>query len=316
MTDDDNYSGDGHVSVPAWLSEAIANFNLPTVIAGPAGAAISRLIGGAVDIPAAWLDQKAQSIKDRTKAKSELSKVITELAINEVRSDPDLPRRAAEILVAREFRSQINKEAVAAKTIEFAKLNSLTTDAFQRPGGKEDKPAEPAADWMNVFEQYAATATSDHLRERWAGILAGQIRHPETFSIKTLRVLSELRPDLAQEFEKAAAHVQQDLSIPMFDPPVAAYQIANQLEEVGLMRGQLGSTMTCRGDTVLFYGKTHAIVLVLEPGTELTLPVWPLTGAGREILQLTKRVDVTNAVQLFAQRVKGKPEMHRFRTGS
>jgi hypothetical protein len=30
-----------------WLSEAMANFNLPAIIAGPAGAALSRLIGGA-----------------------------------------------------------------------------------------------------------------------------------------------------------------------------------------------------------------------------------------------------------------------------
>jgi hypothetical protein len=43
--------------------------NLPKIVAGPAGEAIARLIGGAVDIPAAWLNRVAQASKIRRRRK-------------------------------------------------------------------------------------------------------------------------------------------------------------------------------------------------------------------------------------------------------
>lgn len=165
-----------------WVSQVITNFNLPTIIAGPAGAALSRLIGSAVEIPAAWLDQKAQAIKDRTVARTQMNNAITEQAIKQVQADPDLRRRAAESLIAREYRSQINKEAVAKKTVEL-----LSAPEPQASTAAEASPAEPSPEWMNSFEKYAADAGTDKLRETWARVLAGQIRHPETFSVKTLR---------------------------------------------------------------------------------------------------------------------------------
>jgi hypothetical protein len=45
-----------------------SNLNLPQVLLGPAGAALSRLIGKATDIPAAKLEAQAQKIKDETAA--------------------------------------------------------------------------------------------------------------------------------------------------------------------------------------------------------------------------------------------------------
>ena len=218
-----------------WLGELIANFNLPTFLAGPAGAAISRLIGGAADIPAAWLDQKAQAIKDRTKAGTELNNAVTEQAIKEVQLDPDLRRRAAESLISREFRSQINKEAVAEKTVEI--LASSTTQNRSQDTATE-MPAEPGADWMNAFERYVADASSDRLRDTWAPVLAGEIQHPKTFSLKTLRIVLEMDPEVARNFKSAAIHVQSDLDIPGLQNPVISLEAARELEDEGLITGQ------------------------------------------------------------------------------
>jgi hypothetical protein len=48
------------------IIEAISDANLPKFILGPAGEALARLIAGGADIPAAWLEQRAQAIKDRS----------------------------------------------------------------------------------------------------------------------------------------------------------------------------------------------------------------------------------------------------------
>lgn len=289
-----------------WLTQVIANFNLPTILAGPAGAAISRLIGGAVDIPAAWLDQKAQAIKDRTTAKTEMSKAVTQQAIREVQSDPDLPRRAAESLIAREYRSQTNKEAVAEKTLKLLSDQSSggPNTTSSSAGAETSRPAEPSADWMNIFERYAADAGSDRLQETWARILAGQIRQPETFSIKTLRLISEMDQRTALEFEKAVAHVVNDLFIPKFEPPLLAQETAASLEEAGLITGTgaFGSTLTFEGNAALSY-ENHAIILVVQPDAKLSMAVFPLTRAGKEVLKLVRRPFPLAAAKLFAERV-------------
>src|SRR4051812_17823138 len=82
--------------------------NLPKLIAGPAGEAISRLIGGAVDIPAAWLNQFAQSVKDKTEARTVISKAVADAAANLARNDPEVVRRAAHTLLSKELRHQTN----------------------------------------------------------------------------------------------------------------------------------------------------------------------------------------------------------------
>jgi hypothetical protein len=313
---------DNHVksNVPAvqkdggWLSDLLANFNLPTIVAGPAGSAVSRLIGGAVEIPGAWLEQKAQVIKDRTKARTELNNAVTEQAIKEVQSDPDLRRRAAESLIAREFRTQINKEAVAAKTIEIL-ANSTQQEPSRGPDQRD--PAEPAADWMNAFERYAADATSDRLRETWAKILADQIQRPDTFSVKTLRIVSELDPELARQFEMAAQHVLNDKFIPKFEKSVIPLEVATQLEESGLITGTgiLSSSMTFEGNSALTYDNSHAIVLVIDPGKKINLTVWPLTKSGKEVLRVTARNAPEAAARLFAERFSNDGNIQRVAFG-
>lgn len=47
----------------------IEKLNLPEMVAGPAGKAISRLVAGAVEVPAAYLDQFVQAIRSKTEAK-------------------------------------------------------------------------------------------------------------------------------------------------------------------------------------------------------------------------------------------------------
>ncbi|MCK9917595.1 DUF2806 domain-containing protein, partial [Microbacteriaceae bacterium K1510] len=163
--------------VPSEPSSAIERFieklNLPEIVAGPAGKAISRLVAGVVEIPAAYLDSFAQSIKNKTEAKTLVNKEVANAAAKLASNDTDIVARAAHNLLAKEYRHQKNKEAVAKKTIEILHEELAGRD---EPDSSDKAPADVDEDWLNVFERYAQDASSERLQTLWARILAGEIR--------------------------------------------------------------------------------------------------------------------------------------------
>jgi hypothetical protein len=94
-------------------------------------------------------------------------------------------RRGLEALVRKNYRAEVNREAVAA-----AMLDEIATTSFPEPEGPSTL-AEPDEDWLNVFERYAEDASTERMQKLWGRVLAGEIRKPGRFSVGTLRFLSE-----------------------------------------------------------------------------------------------------------------------------
>ena len=73
---------------------------------------------------------------------------------------------------------------------------------------------EPDHDWTARFFGYAQDISSEEVRSIWGRILAGEVRSPGTFSIRTLHVLSLLDARTASLFRRAVS-VSIRLEIPM-----------------------------------------------------------------------------------------------------
>ena len=211
----------------------IDKLNLPRLIAGPAGEAISRLVAGAVDIPAAWMNQFAQGIRDKTEAKTVVSARVADAAANLAVNDPEIVQRAAYTLLSRQIRKQANREAIAKQTIEI-----LEQEQAERPQETAQKVDD---DWLNVFERFAEDASSERLQNLWAHILAGQLRRPHAFSLTTLRFVSELDVPTATLFEKYAPRIVNSDFIPY--PPTSGVEFSEllRLEESNLTSGSGGT---------------------------------------------------------------------------
>jgi hypothetical protein len=140
-----------------------------------------------------------------------------------------------ESFVAKEFRKQENKEAVAKKTVELL--------AEAPPPPTDEPPTEPESDWMNVFELHAENASTERMREIWARVLAGEIRKPKNFSLKTLGFVAQLDQEVAELFEKYSNKVFSGVMIPsargLKSPELDDLL---QLEEFGLVTG-VGGTL-------------------------------------------------------------------------
>ncbi|MCW5689494.1 MAG: DUF2806 domain-containing protein [Pseudolabrys sp.] len=267
-----------------------STLNLPKIFLGPAGEAISRLIGRAADIPDAKIASHVQKIKDDTAARSIVTKAIAEAVAKNAASDPVLVERAMESFVRKEFRKQENKEAVAQKTIEA--LADTTSDSHE-----QTRPATPDADWMNVFESHAEKASTERMRDIWGQVLAGEIRKPKSFSLKTLNFISQLDQRIATLFEKYAKKVCFGDSIPKsHDLKGETLSELLQLEEFGLVSNVAGTIarnpiLTPQDTGLLMTVGSGHLALVRAPtkapdAIAINVPVIPLTSVGREIYSI------------------------------
>ncbi|MCA1401936.1 DUF2806 domain-containing protein [Bradyrhizobium sp. BRP56] len=284
--------------VPSPSGSFLDEINLPKLVAGPAGEAIARLIGGAVDIPAAWLAQVAQGVKDKTAAKTAVSKAVADAAANLAKNDPEIVQRAAHSLLSKELRHQTNKEAVAKKALE---------ELGDEPLSKTEKPDD---DWFNVFERYAEDASSEQFQDIWGRILAGQLRKPKAFSLQTLRFVSELDEHIASLFEKWSARVIDGDYIA--DPPKQGDEFTEllQLEDFGLVSGasaQLTKTLTIKEDPpspqlrrLSFEFKDHTLIALMHDPVSITIQNVLLTRVGREIYTITKAKGTLQPIKEFA----------------
>jgi hypothetical protein len=263
--------------------QLIEKLNLPEIIAGPAGKAISRLIGEVADIPSAWIQRYTQSVKDGTEARTAVSRALASEVAKSIVADRGLVERATEVMLAKEIRKQANKEAVAKKTLEH-----LSDDELKQAKADVDN------DWMNVFSQYAENASSERLQEIWGRVLAGEIRRPNSYSLKTLRFLSELDLSVAKIFEEhAESIIGGDFTIADRNLSGAPFSALLELQEFGLITGVgqgLTKTFSRNNLVILAYQRNGFLFLRGAGQGKVVFPANVLTRVGIEVSSILNPV--------------------------
>jgi hypothetical protein len=197
-------------------------------------AAIDRIVGGVFDIPAAYLDGKAAKIRARDGVQVALIHAEGKAAIAQLFNDPEFGARVAEQFITGEARKQINREAVATIAIEHLQEEPATLE--------QDTAGDVDDDWMNMFEAGAEKATSQHLRQLWGRVLAGEIRKSGSFSLSTIRFISELDSTIAAKFQSYASNRINNEQI--IKPKKLVNELLKDLiflEACGLLQGVLAN---------------------------------------------------------------------------
>jgi len=259
-------------------SNLLHSFNLPHLLAGPAGNAISRLIAGATDYPVAWLERASQSVKDGTQARKLVREALAKAAAAKIGANEDLVDRAMYTFLSNETCKQHNRERVAQKTIEH--LGDTTED------DRTTNEVDP--DWMNVFEQHAAGASSERLQDLWGRVLAGEIRRPSSFSLRTIAFIAQLDRQTAAIFERQAGSILGGYIIPQ-NPQAASDNLDEflHLQETGLLTGVGGQLHRFFGiqspGRRLSFGSKEIRLYTDDNNRKVTVPGLLLTQIGREI---------------------------------
>ena len=192
-------------SVPAVVGEWMS---LLKTLPG-AAKAVAKLVGSLGSAGSAWIDvatakgeQQSSRVRGTTKAQTRVREAMTKAALNQISSDPELGQRALEYFADKAISSQVNREEVTKLALTYLS-EDLPSDT---PEG------EPSDDWLNVFSIYAERASSKIMREQWAALLAGEIRKPGAFSLRTMMMMSIMDQSSAELITRYTKYILHDRS--------------------------------------------------------------------------------------------------------
>lgn len=297
-------SQDQPTNLPAQIAEAVSS--VPKALVPSSIKALDRLIGAFVDIPVAWLNQKKAKIDSQTQSFALVEGAIATVAANEAAGDLDSVQRALNVLVRKEYRKQVNREAVAV-----AMIDDLRNQPGNEPVDLPDSDCEIDDDWLNVFERYAEDASTERMQKLWARVLSGEIRKKGKYSMRTLRFLSEFSQGDALNFADFCNSVFGDIAPTKLIKPDDKKDIRNliYMEAAGLIQGASGLglsfsiTLSDQGAGSLKEGNL-AILFRGEPNTKIEANVSALTPLGQELLSLLPTRDARAAARNVANSLR------------
>lgn len=119
-------------------------------------------------------------------------------AINEMAESPAIStedRYAAASLVGKEARRIRIRKKIAEKAASIPQDDEAVND---------EKPSD---DWMNRFFGTVEDVSDEDMQNVWAQILAGEVKHPKSFSFMAIDVLRNMTKEDANLFVKASKYI-------------------------------------------------------------------------------------------------------------
>lgn len=295
-----------HSNLPAQIADALAG--IPKALIPTSVKALDRLVGAAVDIPVAWLAQKKAHIDAQTLSFSLVEKAIADAAADLAGGDPETVQNAINTLVRKSYRKQTNRQSVAVAMVEDLRAGAGENEQEHT---STTPPPELDEDWLNFFERYAEDASTERMQNLWGRVLAGEIRKPGRYSLRTLRFLSEFSQADGLSFAEFCTSVFGDIAPAALVKPDDKKDIRDLvfLESSGLIQGAsgLGLTITVtfdsEGNTFMREG---SLVILLQgpPGESVQSSVCVLTPLGQELLSLLPGRDARVAARNVANAIR------------
>lgn len=162
--------------------------------------AFDRLLGNAVDWLNPGMERRAARTRALSEAEGQIISAAAKVVSEQVAVSPELAKRVLENQATAAVRRQENKDGVVKMAIQDLRSDPPSTE--QNLSSSD----ELSDQFLTRFERYAEEATTDTLRERWGKILASEVRSPNTFSQKTLRIVDELDFETAELFQRIVAN--------------------------------------------------------------------------------------------------------------
>ena len=268
-------------------------------------AALDRLLGSLIDIPASRLE----AISNRIRAKSdrEVKLICSDDSLDPglLENDELLSRLVESISQQQALNQAANRISVGMQAIE--RLGDVRPDEHET----ETNPLEEDAlddDWLNHFEKYAEQASSERMRDLWARVLAGEIRRPHSFSLVTLRFLSELDKEIAALFEEETKYWLNGgfILMPQKEEMKGERLLGlTFLEEVGLLQDVvMGMQQTLNpNEDGIVHSRQGQFILVAGTEKPLKLSLIRLTRIGREIARILPARDCMEVLTRIERRI-------------
>ena len=265
---------------------AITDSSLSVSAQSRAVSTFDRLLGGFLGIPAAWLERVEERIRNRTHRESIIQEAAARRLKSAILNDQEIATAVADMALSSRLTPIANKIRVAELAVDELSENARDDEA---PAGEQDG-GDVDQDWLNHFGSYAEKASSEAVRHLWARVLAGEIRRTGSFSLSSLRLLSELDQQMATTFQSVVQYRYNNefiLKPKIEEMKGALLDSLAFLEEVGLLQpidaiGGVAREINPGSDGRAVM-RERDLLLVVELKATVELLIIPLTRSGREI---------------------------------
>ena len=196
-----------------------------------------------------------------------------------------------------------------------ANIAAVVQDAATELGDKEVSEHEPDPDWTARFFDCVQDVSSEDMRKLWARVLSGEIQGPGSTSLRTLDVLRNLTAKDAAMFQEVCSYVILDFVFKSDEietnHPALLFGNLLLLEDAGLIiaRSTLAKTVTVDQEpnyTYLPYQNWLLRISATHHTTEIKIPDYLLTPAGRELLGLAECLPRLDYLRSFSRFLHSK----------
>lgn len=243
-----------------------------------------------VETVGGWFGWNARAIEQNAEAEAyaAVRKVDAENAATLIRLQGE--EQVANYMLAREKRKMNNVQNV----VEQAQQHFIEGEQVSR---------EPVnQDWVNRFFTIVEDVSDSEMQKLWAQILAGEIKRPKSYSLRTLELLRNLTIEEALDIQEASKYYINSVGLCSEQSFGVNIILQSKMDELGIICGEnlTFNLMLSPNDEPwdLIIGKSRLIRIYPKDKVTIQLRHYTVTKIGKEIFALTDKNDLAFALQL------------------
>lgn len=213
---------------------------------------------------------------------------------------------SAEVDILRmQGQEKVAQYMLARNNQKVENVGKIIAKAEQQFTSDEKVSSEPVDNnWMTRFLDIAESISDDDLRDLWARVLAGEVKRPNSYSLRTLDVLRNITKKEADLIVKCSNFVMGDLICTEDFALTLDEQLL--LDDIGIIHGeQLYTKLTPTTGKMQFLLNRQMLLWIYAPvNLHMSVKCQKLTKAGRDIICLIQENDYVDFAINLAQHLK------------
>lgn len=238
------------------------------------------------------------------------------------------------LLVDDNAASREDRQSSVAKRIQLAVDDIVIADTVRREANitrallqaeealESDPQVPPEAkvndDWLYRWRESASQVSTEELQNLWGRLLAGEVKAPGTYSLRTLEFLRNLSQQEAEAVSKLSQFVIEGVifrnATESLDSQGVNFGFLLYMQQLGIVAGveAIGLTVSFKSldkSKFLLTLKCNSVVLVVtadNPELTINLPVYQLTALSAQVLSLGKFEPNVGYLEKIAEHLKGQ----------
>ncbi|GGP49880.1 hypothetical protein GCM10009347_16140 [Shewanella algicola] len=207
---------------------------------------------------------------------------------------------------------EIQQEININKTIGLAEEELLRSQ--QEPSEKEVD-----SDWLSRWRDHAKSTNSEELRQIWARTLAGEVKSPGSYSLRTLEFIKNLSQEEAMAISKLGQFAvgRSIFKCPQLEKQGIDFNFLLQMDDLGIVNGVQGGQVSGlkltfnsreadKFSNVLVNRNQILLIEAEDPNKKLALGCYQISKIGAEVLSLGDFNANENYMRELGEEIKKK----------